>query len=48
MTEGKGRTRTGNLYRRWKGKKYPIDDPVGKDNGVIYLRYMVAEKGSVL
>jgi len=44
MTEGKGRTRTGNLYRRWKGKKYPVDDPVGKDNGVIYLRYMVAGK----
>jgi len=44
MTEGKGRNRTGSLYRRWKGKKYTINDPAGKDQGVIYLRYMVAGK----
>lgn len=44
MTEGKGRNRTGRLFRRWKGKKYPIDDPAAKGQGVIYLRYMVAGK----
>lgn len=44
MKSGKGRNRTGSLYRRWQGKKYGIDDSFAKGKGVIYLKYTVAGK----
>jgi integrase len=44
MKTVKGRRRTGTLYRRWKGKKYPPDDPAAKDKGSIYLKYKVGGK----
>jgi integrase len=44
MNEGRGRNRKGTLYRRWKGKKYAIDDPEAKEQGTIWLRYTVAGK----
>lgn len=42
MAVDKGRNRTGSLYRRWKGKKFPVDDPEAIGKGIIWLRYMVA------
>jgi len=44
MKEGKGRNRTGSLYRRWKEKKYKLDDPRARGKGSIYLRYTVSGK----
>ncbi len=44
MKEGKGRNRTGSLYRRWKGGKYKVNDPAGVGKGIIYLRYSVGGK----
>lgn len=44
MASVKGRRRTGSLYRRWKGKNYPVDDPVAKKAGTIYLRYKINGK----
>lgn len=44
MNEGRGRNRKGTLYRRWKGKKYAIDDPEAKGHGTLWLRYTVAGK----
>ena len=47
MKEGKGRNRTGSLYRRWKGKRYRVDDLRAKGKGTIYLRYTIAGKSIV-
>ncbi len=44
MKEGKGRNRTGSLYRRWKGKRYRLGDSRAKGQGTIYLRYTVGGK----
>ena len=44
MKAGKGRNRTGSLYRRWQGQKYSIDDSSVKGFGAIYLRYTVGGK----
>lgn len=43
MREGKGRNRTGSLYRRWKGKKCRVNDADAKE-GKIYLKYTVGGK----
>jgi phage regulator Rha-like protein len=44
MKSGKGRNRTGSLYRRWQGKKYSIADTSVKGCGIIYLKYTVGGK----
>jgi integrase len=44
MKEGKGRNRTGSLYRRWKRKRYRLGDSRAKGQGTIYLRYTVGGK----
>jgi len=44
MNVGRGRNRKGTLYRRWKGKKFDINDPIALGKGGIYLRYMVSGK----
>jgi len=44
MKEGKGRNRTGSLYRRWKGERYRIGDSRARGQGTIYLRYTVGGK----
>ncbi len=44
MKSGKGRNRTGSLYRRWQGQKYNIEDSSAKGEGAIYLRYTVGGK----
>jgi hypothetical protein len=44
MKSEKGRNRTGALYRRWKRRKYPIDDPSASGRGAIYLKCAVNGK----
>jgi integrase len=41
MTPSRRKARTGTIYRRWKNKRYKIDDPEALGKGKIWLRYKV-------